>query len=127
MLKPHGIVTLVEFTKNLFWFDLVFGLMDGWWSMTDGRKHVLADEFFWKRSFEQAGFGHVDWTGGELAESNMLRIITGFKTRPNVGDIIPKKRFDIQTVMFKQTGQNRLFADVYLPPSDELMSQTWSV
>ncbi|KAF4898800.1 Methylphloroacetophenone synthase [Colletotrichum fructicola] len=127
MLKPHGIVTLVEFTKNLFWFDLVFGLMDGWWSMTDGRKHVLADEFFWKRSFEQAGFGHVDWTGGELAESNMLRIITGFKTRPDVGDIVPKKRFDIQTVMFKQTGQNRLFADVYLPPSDELMSQTWSV
>ncbi|TDZ72041.1 Methylphloroacetophenone synthase [Colletotrichum trifolii] len=127
MLSPTGIVSLVEFTKNLYWFDLVFGLMDGWWSMTDGRKHVLADEFFWKRCFQNAGFEYVDWTGGELAESNMLRIITGFQARPEIRDVVAKKRFEIETVMFKQTGQNRLFADIYLPPSNQQSSRVWSV
>ncbi|KAK1837519.1 polyketide synthase [Colletotrichum chrysophilum] len=127
LAATYGLVMLVEFTKGLYWFDLGFGLMDGWWSMTDGRKHVLADEFSWKRGFDNARFGYVDWTRGDIAESNMLRIIAGFKTRPKVRDIVLKKRFDIQTVMFKQTDQNRLFADVYLPTSHQLMSQTWSI
>ena len=31
MLRPDGFVSLVEFTRTLFWIDLVFGLLDGWW------------------------------------------------------------------------------------------------
>lgn len=29
MLRPDGILCLVELTRNLFWFDLVFGLLEG--------------------------------------------------------------------------------------------------
>ncbi|KAL0938170.1 polyketide synthase [Colletotrichum truncatum] len=127
MLVADGMVSLVEFTKNLFWFDLVFGLMDGWWSMTDGREHVLADEYFWQKSFQNAGFEHVDWTGGDQAESNMLRIITGFKTCSKPKPVVSGKRFEVETIMFKQTGENRLFADVYLPPANHSTSKVWSV
>jgi hypothetical protein len=41
MLRSDGFVSLVEFTQNIYWFDLVFGLLDGWWLFEDGRPHVL--------------------------------------------------------------------------------------
>ena len=49
LLKPHGFVSLVEFTNRMFWFDLVFGLLEGWWLFNDGRKYVLASPEFWAR------------------------------------------------------------------------------
>ncbi|WYZ36048.1 hypothetical protein EsH8_X_000695 [Colletotrichum jinshuiense] len=30
MLKPDGLLCLVELTRNLYWFDLVLGLLEGW-------------------------------------------------------------------------------------------------
>ena len=44
MLRPQAVLCLVELTRNLYWFNLVFGLLEGWWLFNDGRKHVLADE-----------------------------------------------------------------------------------
>ncbi|KAH8800671.1 hypothetical protein F5884DRAFT_837947 [Xylogone sp. PMI_703] len=80
MLRDNGFVCLVEFTKNISWFDLVFGLLDGWWYFDDGRTHAIADEHFWKRSIQQAGFSHADWTDGNTAESQTLRILGAFVT-----------------------------------------------
>lgn len=30
MLKPDGLLCLVELTRNLYWFDIVLGLLEGW-------------------------------------------------------------------------------------------------
>ncbi|OKL64463.1 hypothetical protein UA08_00993 [Talaromyces atroroseus] len=75
LLNDAGILCLIELTRNLFWFDLVFGLLEGWWLFNDGRKHALASESFWKESLLHAGYGHVDWTQSNSKESELLRLI----------------------------------------------------
>jgi hypothetical protein len=37
-LFPGGILCLVELTRGLLWFDLVFGFLEGWWLFEDGRR-----------------------------------------------------------------------------------------
>lgn len=117
MLRKDGFLSVVEFTRNMFWFDLVFGLLDGWWSFEDGRTHVLADEGFWDRSLKDAGFKHVAWTSGDSLEANTLRIITGFQEEP-----LSKSNSEstsMETVMFKKVGETPLYADIYYPRSPE--------
>lgn len=118
MLRKDGFLSLVEFTRNIFWFDLVFGLLDGWWSFEDGRTHVLADETFWERSLKDAGFKHVAWTSGESLEANTLRIITGFQEEPIVKS--NSEGIPTETVMFKQVGETSLYADIYYPRPSEI-------
>ncbi|KAK7714124.1 hypothetical protein SLS64_004221 [Diaporthe eres] len=79
LLRPHGFVALVEFTSRMFWFDLVFGLLEGWWRFDDGRDYVLARPEFWDKCLRESGFQHVSWTGGSTRESEVVRLITGFK------------------------------------------------
>lgn len=79
LLRPHGFVALVEFTSRMFWFDLVFGLLEGWWRFDDGREYVLAPPQFWDKCLRESGFQHVSWTGGSTRESEVVRLITGFK------------------------------------------------
>ncbi|KAF2214646.1 hypothetical protein CERZMDRAFT_36971 [Cercospora zeae-maydis SCOH1-5] len=78
LLKTDGVFCLVEFTRSLYWFDLVYGLLEGWWLFDDGRTHALADEGFWDRSLRDAGFGHVSWTDGDTLESQTMRLICAF-------------------------------------------------
>ncbi|TGO60221.1 hypothetical protein BCON_0037g00210 [Botryotinia convoluta] len=120
MLLPNGFCSLVEFTRNIFWFDLVFGLLDGWWFFEDGRSHVLADEWFWESSMKTAGFGHVSWTHSSSAESRTVRIITGFLEAPESTSVVPKRpreSFKYETLEYKTVEEYRLFADVYYDSS----------
>lgn len=116
MLLPNGFCSLIEFTRNIFWFDLVFGLLDGWWFFEDSRTHVLADEWFWESSMKTAGFGHVSWTQNSSAESRTVRIITGFLETPECTSLIPRRpreSFKYETLEYKTLGECKLLADVY--------------
>ncbi|KAI0884084.1 ketoacyl-synt-domain-containing protein [Annulohypoxylon maeteangense] len=119
MLSPDGILCLVELTRNLFWFDLVFGLLEGWWLFSDGRKHALARETLWEKELNAAGFNWVDWSDTPASESHILKVITASpyavdaKTTgglPNGG--LPLR----ETVAFKQVDGVELQADIYYPP-----------
>ena len=104
----------------MFWFDLVFGLLDGWWLFEDGRKHVLANESFWDRSLQAAGFKHVAWTDGRSEEAQTLRIITAFPGEPAIKSFkskIKSGRPQVETLVYKQVGKTTLSADVYIPPN----------
>ncbi|KAF2829407.1 hypothetical protein CC86DRAFT_346125 [Ophiobolus disseminans] len=79
LLNPTGFVALVELTRKMAWFDVVFGLLEGWWAFTDDRTHALVDEQVWDKSLRAADFQHVEWSSGESKESNNIRIICGFK------------------------------------------------
>ncbi len=37
ILRPNGILLLLETTRPMRWLDLVFGLTDGWWAFADSR------------------------------------------------------------------------------------------
>ncbi|KAF2963063.1 hypothetical protein GQX73_g10517 [Xylaria multiplex] len=79
LLRPNGLVSLVEFTSRIFWFDLVFGLLEGWWRFDDGRSYVLASAEHWERCMRGAGFTDITWTGGSSRESEVVRVIAGCK------------------------------------------------
>ena len=78
LLCEDGFVSLVEFRRNIFWFDLVLGLLEGWWKFEDGRTHVIAEMDFWGKAMRDAGFQDVAFTGGDSEEAQTLRIICGF-------------------------------------------------
>lgn len=127
MLRPDGILCLVELTRNLFWFDLVFGLLEGWWLFEDGRKHALASESLWDKDLRAAGFNWVDWSNTATAESDILRVITAspFAMSKEDDDTKVETRADspvaptelplTETVTFKTIEGLDLQADIYYP------------
>lgn len=83
MLRPDGVLALVEFTNGLYWFDLVYGLLDGWWWLfDDGRHDALGDITFWDRSLRAAGYKQTGWTDGGTPKSRTLRLLCGFNPYP---------------------------------------------
>ena len=125
MLREDGILCLVELTQNLFWFDLVFGLLDGWWLFIDGREHVLANEVLWEQSLRRAGFQWIDWTDGDSKESQILRVIaaSSSKASPAIrqqrSEALTERLEDRETLIFKEDSNPQLLADVYYPDSPE--------
>jgi SAM-dependent methyltransferase len=127
MLRPDGILCLVELTRNLFWFDLVFGLLEGWWLFEDGREHALASELLWDRSLRAAGFNWVDWSNSATAESDILRVITASPYAMCKDDdaikvenrdytpVAPTELPLTETVTFKRIDGLDLQADIYYP------------
>lgn len=119
MLRPDGILCLCELTRNLFWFDLVFGLLEGWWLFNDGRKHVLAHEERWERCLHDAGFQWVDWSNSPSEESDILRVITAspFKVTSSeqVNGVINNNQQARETVVFKEVDGLKLQADIHYP------------
>ena len=121
MLRPDGILGLVELTRNLPWFDLVFGLLEGWWLFNDGRQHALADEGQWGRALNAAGFEWVDWTDSASQESDILRVMTASPlkmgqptcTRMDIkdGELLDTR----QSIVFKTVDGLDLQADLYYP------------
>ncbi|EXJ91405.1 hypothetical protein A1O1_04517 [Capronia coronata CBS 617.96] len=122
MLRDTGIFCLVEFTRGLYWFDLVYGLLEGWWLFSDGRRHALGDQWFWNKSFKAGGYKHVSWTDGITNEAQTMRLIAAFKhqapdsiPRPLAGNLTKRAGIPTETFTWKHVGKLSLQADVYYP------------
>jgi acyl transferase domain-containing protein/acyl carrier protein/SAM-dependent methyltransferase len=124
MLRQDGILCLVEHTQNLFWFDLVWGLVEGWWLFADGRQHALASETQWKESLYTSGFSWVNWSNGPSEESQILRVIVASpsaqtsRPTPTIAHLPEEQEPSLdtqETVIFKQAGSLPLKADIYYP------------
>ncbi|KAI0506274.1 hypothetical protein F5B22DRAFT_639292 [Xylaria bambusicola] len=115
LLNPSGILCLVELTRSLYWFDLVFGLLEGWWLFNDGREHALAHECVWDRCLRSAGFKWIDWSSSELPESELCRVIVASPS--NMTSIIANEAQIVikETMVFKQVNNLQLQADIYYP------------
>lgn len=128
MLRPDGILCLVELTRNLYWFDLVFGLLEGWWLFEDGRDHALAHEQRWDKSLRASGFNWVDWSESNSKESELLRVITASpyalesmddgKSKDRTKDVHSVEHEVLttkETVTFKEVDGLKLQMDVHYP------------
>ncbi|KAE8365309.1 hypothetical protein BDV27DRAFT_171731 [Aspergillus caelatus] len=83
LVQPNdGCVVLVESTQRLAWYDLDWGLLDGWWFFDDGRKYALQSPWDWERVMRDAGFAHVDWSESASRESRSVRVICGMVAEP---------------------------------------------
>ncbi|KAI8958242.1 hypothetical protein F5Y11DRAFT_362834 [Daldinia sp. FL1419] len=125
LLREDGLLCLVENEENLFWYDLVWGLVEGWWLFEDDRTHALIPAARWKTKLQASGFRWVDWSAGTSEESKILRIIAASPStqlsNPSTNDVedshqaletIPETQ---ETVVFKHAGSLELQADIYYP------------
>ncbi|CAJ2505236.1 Uu.00g126300.m01.CDS01 [Anthostomella pinea] len=126
LLRDDGIVCLLELTRNIYWLDCVFGLLEGWWLFNDGRRHALADEFLWQKTLMAAGFKHVDWSDDDSEESDQYRLIVGFASAP--GHLLTQTtlqkspRVTKETIEYHNVDGLSLQAEVYYPRSDDTAS-----
>ncbi|PVC81635.1 non-ribosomal peptide synthetase [Streptomyces sp. CS090A] len=63
LLRPGGVLVLNELARNDWWSHLTFGLLDGWWRFTDGRRiqggPALSSDA-WREVMRECGFDTVD-------------------------------------------------------------------
>lgn len=118
MLRKDGVFCLVELTRNVEAYDIVFGQLDGWWRFEDGRTHPLADIECWKKSLYDAKFLNINWTGSDESEdSDLIRLITasGICEDPDAREGGKGKPTTMETIMFKEVDRTPLYADIYYP------------
>lgn len=62
LLAEHGRLLLLEATDKLYWLDLIFGTMPGWWRFSDYAlrpDHPLLDQAAWQTVLAQAGLSDI--------------------------------------------------------------------
>ena len=62
LLRPGGLLVFVEFTRDVAWADLVFGMLEGWWRFSDHDlrpSSALAAADVWRGVLEEEGFENV--------------------------------------------------------------------
>lgn len=147
MLRDDGALTLIEITQNMFWLDVVVGLLEGWWLFEDGREHALVDERHWARVMKAAGFAAVEWSDGESPESKTVRLIGAFPTAKATSNIngdsdtshsaavvngapptkkpVHSDKAVLETVVYKTVDGQDIHADVYWPVGDSVLNPTF--
>ncbi|KAF6806725.1 Iterative polyketide synthase CazM 3 [Colletotrichum sojae] len=125
VVREDGAVALIEMTpvRPLYVFDIIVGLLEGWWLFEDSRSHALADVGRWEQAMTGAGFGEVLWSSGDSVEANTVRVICGFpKARSKCNALEVKKAEDtastgvsVQEVVYKMVGSQEIHADIYCP------------
>ncbi|KAL9046401.1 MAG: hypothetical protein Q9214_000753 [Letrouitia sp. 1 TL-2023] len=121
LLNEQGFIVLSEVTQLVDWYDIVFGLLDGWWLANDGSTYPLQPPESWMQSFEQAGFDRtqVTYSQGSSRESNTQRLLLA-SNKHKVSAIkspsdAEEERPSMQTVVYKSVNDVEIEADVYLP------------
>ena len=74
ILRLDGFFLMLEMTEIMYWVDMVFGLLEGWWLFDDRGQHALAHQEVWERTLREAGNGRADWTDGECPEVRIQRV-----------------------------------------------------
>ncbi|RMZ66368.1 polyketide synthase [Pyrenophora seminiperda CCB06] len=98
MLRPDGVLLMLEMTEPMYWCDIIFGVFEGWWMFEDDRQHALSSTEDWEKVLHGAGYGHVDWSGGHIAETKCQRLImatSGGEQLPRL-PIGPKQQEDFR-------------------------------
>ncbi|UPX17606.1 uncharacterized protein EKO05_0007950 [Ascochyta rabiei] len=75
MLRPDGLLLLLEMTEPMYWCDIIFGVFEGWWMFEDDRQHAVTSPQAWEKVLHSVGYGHVDWSDGSAEEINCERLI----------------------------------------------------
>ena len=122
LLRKGGFIVLSEVTRIVDWYDLVYGLLDGWWAFKDSRTYPLQPSNDWVRDLQAAGFEAAAYSKGDTEESNTQQLIIG-STKPSKvpHDSEPVKagrlnlNYSTETIPYKIVDDTEIMADVYFP------------
>ena len=123
-LVRGGFVVLSEVTEIIDWYDICFGLLDGWWLAEGGTVYPLQSAQAWTSSLQQAGFVSVGFSSGPIPEANSQQLLVGCIERHPVPlwlteETSPSKEgtFQLETMVYKEVDGIQIHADVYIPRS----------
>lgn len=120
MLDSDGFIVLSEVTRIVGWYDLVFGLLEGWWLADGGSSYPLQPVEMWMSAIRKAGFASGMFSQGMSDDSNTQQLLIGCNrviTDPSRESFmqpaasLPEKK----TVVYKQVGSVQIEADIFLP------------
>ncbi|KAL8820375.1 MAG: hypothetical protein Q9223_001397 [Gallowayella weberi] len=118
LLKEGGFICLSEITRVIDWHNIVFGLLPGWWSFTDGRTYALQSAEVWMSVFEKAGFKSTGYSTGPSREAKTQQLLIGStKVRQKETPSVSASKGDpvIRTVVYKTVNDTDIHADIYFP------------
>lgn len=122
LLNDQGFIVLSEVTQLIDWYDIVFGLLDGWWLADDGSTYPLEFAESWVNSFVQAGFirNNVSYSKGPDPDSNTQRLLVASNKHQVSAELAEEGRQpgEVQTVIYKTVDEIDIQADMYFPPRD---------
>jgi acyl carrier protein/SAM-dependent methyltransferase len=113
-LTDDGILILSEVTRVIDWYDICFGLLDGWWYASNGTEYPLQSSCVWLEALRAAGFPSTGCSRGTSPESTTQQLLVGFKRalQPTVPVAVPHH---IDVMEYKEVDGVRIHADVYVP------------
>lgn len=121
LLRSGGFIVLSEITKIIDWYELVFGLLEGWWLANDGRKHPLQSAEAWCRDLKEAGFRSAGASKSDTIESVSQQLIIGSTVSAPVAparkslDSMLAQGSTVDTVTYKVVDDTEIQADVFYP------------
>ncbi|KAH7012371.1 BcPKS16, polyketide synthase [Macrophomina phaseolina] len=119
LLNKDGFAVLSEITQIIDWYDVVYGLLDGWWMSTDSDYALVSPET-WMRSFAEAGFTSCTYSQGSTPEANSQRLLLASKKQLSLPPRAVRPAVD--TVVYKEVDGVQIHADVYLPRESSVHS-----
>ncbi|CAO1599078.1 hypothetical protein XANCAGTX0491_002824 [Xanthoria calcicola] len=115
--KNGGIICLSEITKVINWHNIVFGLLPGWRSFTDGRTFALQSAEEWMKVFKKSDSN--PWITPRVPVRR-LRLSNSLLDLPkpnkrNSHRVVHYNEFIISTVVYKLVDDTEIHADIYVP------------
>ena len=116
-LVPGGIVVLSQITRVLDWYDICFGLLDGWW-LADGRTmYPIQPAENWMSIFTTAGFASSSHSGGPTPEATSQQLLVACSKQWDIpavqGNSLTSS--NMETMVFKEVSDVQIHADVFFP------------
>ncbi|KAF2877120.1 S-adenosyl-L-methionine-dependent methyltransferase [Massariosphaeria phaeospora] len=77
-LREGGFMVLAEVTRPVNWYDICFGLLDGWWLAEGGKGYPIQAAEKWMATFRRAGFDTVGCSQGDSLEAESQQLLVGW-------------------------------------------------
>ncbi|KAL2140421.1 hypothetical protein VTI28DRAFT_3841 [Corynascus sepedonium] len=121
-LTPGGIIVLSEVTQVIDWYDIAFGLLDGWWLAEGGTAYPIQPPDTWMTSFTTAGFVSASCSLGPTRESTSQQLLVACNKHWDV-PAAPAGHdgkqggttFRKETMIYKEESGVQIHADVFFP------------
>ena len=120
LLRKDGFTVLSEVCQIIDWYDIVFGLLDGWWLANDA-DYPLQPPESWMSSLEEAGYTSVSYSQGPTPESNTQRLLVASTkevstpVRTPTTSLNAGAEYTVDTVVYKEVDGTQILADIYSP------------
>lgn len=125
-LVENGFLVLSEIVQNVDWYDIVFGLLDGWWLARNRSSYPLRQVESLVNSFKDAGFKTVSYSQGSSPDSTALRLLVASKRevtlpprtqhrKEHISSTLQGNGCAVETLVYKEVEGLEIPADIYLP------------